>query len=133
MNTSAQNEAINAVLQLARKIGHYRMIFEASSELNPMDTSHLDKIALQACIDAAVELGYDGEGDIAHRLEEGDPKRYVGPIVKLVSVSVILSLMLMELPFRFRTGCLRIEPKSRRAFCQCSRWYSESIPLIKKK
>ena len=86
MNISLQNTDIKAVLDHARKLGHSRMIFDASAKLNPMDTSHLDKISLQACIDAAMELGYDGEGDIAHRLEEGDPKRYVLPIVKPVSM-----------------------------------------------
>ena len=67
-------------------LAHFTMVFNASGTSNPMNTDHLEMICLEACIAAAEQLGFNGEGDIEHRLVEGNHEEYSTPMKELVSL-----------------------------------------------
>lgn len=46
-----------------------------------MQKDYLDKLAFKALVASADKLGYDGEKDIADRLERGSYQSYIKPIV----------------------------------------------------
>ncbi len=87
MEISVQNEVIKKVLREAMHIAHAELIFNASGTSNPLNTDHLEKICLDACIKSAGRLGFNGEGDIEHRLVEGDHDAYSTPMKRLVCIS----------------------------------------------
>ncbi|KAI0362932.1 hypothetical protein BV20DRAFT_1058508 [Pilatotrama ljubarskyi] len=47
---------------------------------SPMAALGMERLAIEALIEAAESLGFGGEGDVAHRLEDGDTERYVAPL-----------------------------------------------------
>ncbi|KAJ8092678.1 hypothetical protein PM082_007007 [Marasmius tenuissimus] len=52
---------------------------------SPVGVESLKQLAHAALVEVAEEEGFDGEGDICHRLEEGDSEQYIKPIVSYVS------------------------------------------------
>ena len=52
----------------------------------PFDVQGLEQYALDALISAAESLEYDGENDIAHRLEAGSSPQYIDPLCSCVSL-----------------------------------------------
>lgn len=68
---------------------------------SPFAVGGLEKIALASLLKAADSCGYDGEYDIAHRLEEGSQHRYIDPLVNYVSfVLSFFTLLTLRLPHR---------------------------------
>lgn len=45
-----------------------------------MSATGIKELSMRALIAAAEQLGYDGEGDIAHQLEDGDKDTYIYPL-----------------------------------------------------
>ena len=86
LHTMPQNQDIKRVIHKAIDLAHFTVIFSASGTANPMNTDHLEKMCYEACVNAASQLGYNGEGDIEHRLVEGNHDEYSTPMKHLVSV-----------------------------------------------
>lgn len=90
----SQGPEITAVMHRSFEIGQLMIAFgrDGDSELTvsgvatmttpmvPGANSGLDRIAHEALIAAAEEHGFDGEFDIAHRLEEGSLRLYIEPL-----------------------------------------------------
>ncbi|KAH7905035.1 hypothetical protein BJ138DRAFT_1118847 [Hygrophoropsis aurantiaca] len=53
---------------------------EVMDMTTPLVTGGLERIALAALVESAEHAGFDGEFDIADRLEQGSPKLYIKPI-----------------------------------------------------
>ncbi|KAH7903175.1 hypothetical protein BJ138DRAFT_1196197, partial [Hygrophoropsis aurantiaca] len=53
----------------------------AATMVTPMSATGMEKISHTALIQSAEAAGYDGENDIAHRLEEGSVSRFIKPVV----------------------------------------------------
>ncbi|KAJ3755561.1 hypothetical protein EV360DRAFT_72770 [Lentinula raphanica] len=62
----------------------------ANDEYCPLTVTGLKTMSFDALVWAAEQLGFDGEYDIADRLEKGDPTHYVDPLVSYVVQRVTL-------------------------------------------
>ncbi|THU90455.1 hypothetical protein K435DRAFT_801978 [Dendrothele bispora CBS 962.96] len=82
-----QTASIKAVIDLARKTGTVDIVTDGS--ICPLGKG-IKRITANALVKAADALGYTGEGDIAHRLEDGDLASYVKPLVKYCTQRIIL-------------------------------------------
>jgi len=77
------------VIELAIKIGKRNILLDATySPVGPQ----LKSIAFAALVAAAERSGYDGQGDIADRLENGDDIQYVKPLTNYVSCFILGSI-----------------------------------------
>jgi len=74
----SQIPEMKAVIRLAQKIGPVKMVSDVT--YCPLTTDGLENIANASLIEAAEELGYDGEGDIAHHMESGEMDKYIKPL-----------------------------------------------------
>ncbi|KAJ3752643.1 hypothetical protein EV360DRAFT_88547 [Lentinula raphanica] len=63
---------------------------EPNDEYCPLAVTGLKTMSFDALIWAAEELGFDGEHDIADRLEKGDPTHYIDPLVSYVVQRITL-------------------------------------------
>lgn len=52
----------------------------SSEKYSPLAADELEKIAMDALIQAADDLGYNGEGDVMHRLTKGSLRDYKEPL-----------------------------------------------------
>ncbi|KAH9946455.1 hypothetical protein B0H21DRAFT_822759 [Amylocystis lapponica] len=90
-----QRPEITAVLCQSFVLGAYQLVFgryidgdedpavigaATSTVATPMVSGGLERIALEALIKAAESLGFDGEFNIAHRLEDGSADFYIQPL-----------------------------------------------------
>ncbi len=84
------------VLRRSFKLGPYRMAFGAEPVFDPesillqkmytpLGALGIEKLSTDALIEAAESYGYDGQYDIAHRLEEGTEDDYIVPLRAYVS------------------------------------------------
>ncbi|THU78903.1 hypothetical protein K435DRAFT_811157 [Dendrothele bispora CBS 962.96] len=85
MAMHGQIPEMKAVIRLAQKIGPVKMGLEA--------------ISIASLIEAAEELGYDGEGDIAHRMENGDMDKYIKPLKGYVAHGIGMERTDIKKPF----------------------------------
>ncbi|KAJ3752865.1 hypothetical protein EV360DRAFT_88335 [Lentinula raphanica] len=99
-----QNSSIKQVLAKAITYGVFLILaapdYVFNEDLDPNDPSNdeycpltvtgLKTMSFDALIWAAEQLGFDGEYDIADRLEKGDPTHYVDPLVSCVVQRVTL-------------------------------------------
>ncbi|KAH9905101.1 uncharacterized protein B0H18DRAFT_1132188, partial [Fomitopsis serialis] len=94
MQMKDQNAIMQQVLHRAFEIGDRIIAFGSDDEsvlsmdfaalhgiITPFEKDGMDGIALRAMIEAAEQLGYDGDGDIAQRLELGSTRNYIRPLV----------------------------------------------------
>ncbi|THV05938.1 hypothetical protein K435DRAFT_960758 [Dendrothele bispora CBS 962.96] len=78
---SGQTPEMHKVMEQAIKVGKHKMLLDHT--FCPVG-QELKQIAFAALIAAAEELGFDGEYDIADRLERGDNDRYIKPLVNYI-------------------------------------------------
>ncbi|THU89882.1 hypothetical protein K435DRAFT_802403 [Dendrothele bispora CBS 962.96] len=90
-----QNSDIRAVVDRARILGVVKLVSDPKE--CPV-SKNLKAIALASLIDAAENLGYDGQGDIADRLERGDILKYIKPLVKYTASRISLERKMLKLP-----------------------------------
>ncbi|KAK7442233.1 hypothetical protein VKT23_016203 [Stygiomarasmius scandens] len=69
---------MKAVIRLTQKIGLVKMVSDVT--YCPLTTEGLEDIATASLIEAAKELGYDSEGDVAHCMESGEMDKYIKPL-----------------------------------------------------
>ncbi|KAI0712891.1 hypothetical protein C8Q72DRAFT_892106 [Fomitopsis betulina] len=94
MKMTEQNPVMQQVLHCAFKSGDRIIAFGAKDEpvldmdsaairalVTPFEKDSLDGIALKALLEAAELGGYDGDGDVAERLELGSTRDYIKPLV----------------------------------------------------
>lgn len=81
INLKDQSDEIKAVLHESFNIGKIKMLTD--TQYSPVADGGLDRIAIDALIDAAVKLKYNKEGDIAARLRHGKYD-YVHPLREYV-------------------------------------------------
>ncbi|KAF5335923.1 hypothetical protein D9758_018333 [Tetrapyrgos nigripes] len=79
---TGQNAEMKRVIESAIKCGKINMLMDV--KYCPVGTD-IKSIAFAALYDSAKRLGFDGQGDVAHRLEAGDDDRYVKPLVNYVT------------------------------------------------
>ncbi|THU82095.1 hypothetical protein K435DRAFT_463032 [Dendrothele bispora CBS 962.96] len=103
LSLKGQSSPIKAVIGRARKLGAIDIISDHS--ICPLGKG-LKRVAAQVLVRAADELGYNGEGDIAHRLEEGDVMTYIKP---MVSQRIILERKALKLPAATITTALGLD------------------------
>lgn len=65
-----------AIQTVTRSMG----INPENPEFVPFNQSHIETLCLDALLDAATDLGYDGPGDIRDRLLNGDFEKYIRPM-----------------------------------------------------
>ncbi|GBE80435.1 hypothetical protein SCP_0301500 [Sparassis crispa] len=91
ISLKAQNPEIRAVMQRSFSVGCLQVVFGREEDftltsetlgdlITPVATGGVERIALDALITSADMLGYNGENDIAHRLEDGAIDCYVTPL-----------------------------------------------------
>ncbi|TFY64161.1 hypothetical protein EVJ58_g2807 [Rhodofomes roseus] len=98
INLRAQDDVMKQVIRYSYNIGDRMVVFGREDDrksntdlqmltklLTPMDKAGLDRMALEALIQAADALGYTGEHDIADRLERGSYKLYIRPLTVYVA------------------------------------------------
>ncbi|THU88662.1 hypothetical protein K435DRAFT_866087, partial [Dendrothele bispora CBS 962.96] len=79
---SGQCTEMRKVIERAIKLGKRNMITDDTySPVGPQ----LKSIAFAALVATAEELGYDGKGDVADHLENGDDTQYIKPLTNYVS------------------------------------------------
>ncbi|KAJ3781292.1 hypothetical protein GGU10DRAFT_379682 [Lentinula aff. detonsa] len=71
------------IIQRAINLGKIKMLFDHS--FSPVGPSGLKQIAFAALDEVANKEGYDGQGDVCHRLAEGDHNSYMKPLIAYVS------------------------------------------------
>lgn len=99
MKMTEQNPVMQQVLHCAFKSGDRIIAFGAKDEpvldmdsaairalVTPFEKDGLDGIALKALLEAAELGGYDGDGDVAERLELGSTRDYIKPLVLYASI-----------------------------------------------
>ncbi|THU95121.1 hypothetical protein K435DRAFT_798348 [Dendrothele bispora CBS 962.96] len=106
LSLKGQSAPIKAVIKRARKLGAIDIISDHS--ICPLEKG-LKRVAAQVLVQAADELGYNGEGDIAHRLEEGEVITYIKPMVRYVSQRIILERKTLKLPAATITTALGLD------------------------
>lgn len=100
----AQNTVMSKVLQLSFEIGKVKMACDNS--YSPMGIGGLEKIAADALIAAAEALKYDGEDDVADRLECEEEnstylhplRNYVGPVFVSFQRQLMITSVCNDLP-----------------------------------
>lgn len=63
-------------------------VLQSESFVTPFEMQGIERISLDALITAAETLGFDGQYDIADRLETGSEREYIGPLRSYVSLSL---------------------------------------------
>ena len=95
LNMGSQNSTMRDVLRESFEIGRRYLAFgipgdekvmveEVANLLTPMAPAGLNRLCLRALIAAAEGLGFEGEFDVADRLERGSEKQYISPLVNHV-------------------------------------------------
>ncbi|CDO78050.1 hypothetical protein BN946_scf184749.g3 [Trametes cinnabarina] len=97
VNISTVREPMSSVMRRAIHLAELYFVFglpgHANEPVPPYTAFQVNgpsQLAIDALIDAAVELSYDREFDVAHRLEEGSESRYINPLCNYVSASSFL-------------------------------------------
>ncbi|OSC97723.1 hypothetical protein PYCCODRAFT_1481116 [Trametes coccinea BRFM310] len=93
VNISSVREPMSSVMRRAIHLAELYFVFglpgNADDAATPPYTAFQvngpSQLAIDALIDAAVELGYDKEHDVAHRLEDGSESRYINPLCNYVA------------------------------------------------
>ncbi|KAJ3993161.1 hypothetical protein F5050DRAFT_1848499 [Lentinula boryana] len=83
LTLSGQPPVMHDIIEQAINLGKIKMLFDHS--FSPVGPSGLKQIAFAALDEVANKEGYDGEGDVRHRLAEGDHNSYVKPLIAYVS------------------------------------------------
>ncbi|KAH9838566.1 uncharacterized protein C8Q71DRAFT_856503 [Rhodofomes roseus] len=104
MGKKAQDGEVQQVMSHAYTLGEQMMVFGRAEDrelditidalntmVTPMDKIGLDRIAYDALVQSADTLGYGGEGDIAHRLEDGSFEDYTRPLMTDVARRVSMA------------------------------------------
>lgn len=99
MGLKEQNPDIQKMIHASYEFGKLALVVGDPEELlkmsdnavlklsSPFSPHGLEDIAHRALIKAADANGYNGEYDIAHRLEEGSATLYIQPLQDYVSIS----------------------------------------------
>ncbi|KAJ3870649.1 hypothetical protein F5051DRAFT_434470, partial [Lentinula edodes] len=103
LKKNLQNDDIKRVISLAIKRGALLLLTVPEFKGNSEDVdegresskccltvSGLKALTLEALIWAAEQHGFEGENDLADRLENGDPAKYINPLIKYVSSRISL-------------------------------------------
>ncbi|KAJ3805882.1 hypothetical protein F5876DRAFT_69417 [Lentinula aff. lateritia] len=103
LKKNLQNDDIKCVISLAIKRGALLLLTVPELKGNSEDVdegresskccltvSGLKALTLEALIWAAEQHGFEGENDLADRLENGDPAKYINPLIKYVSSCISL-------------------------------------------
>ncbi|KAJ3807038.1 hypothetical protein F5876DRAFT_68437 [Lentinula aff. lateritia] len=103
LKKNLQNDDIKRVISLAIKRGALLLLIIPESKGNPKDVDEgressmccltvtgLKALTLEALVWAAEQHGFEGENDLADRLENGDPAKYINPLIKYVSSRISL-------------------------------------------
>ncbi|KAL7281043.1 hypothetical protein ACG7TL_004345 [Trametes sanguinea] len=93
VNISSVREPMSSVMRRAIYLAELYFVFGLPGDANDAATPPYtafqvngpSQLAIDALIDAAVELGYDEEFDVAHRLEDGSESRYINPLCNYVA------------------------------------------------
>ncbi|KAI0736357.1 hypothetical protein C8Q72DRAFT_879700 [Fomitopsis betulina] len=119
MKMTEQNPVMQQVLHCALKSSDRIIAFSAEDEpvldmdsaaicalITPFKKDGLDGIALKALLEAAELCGYDGDGDVAERLELGSTRDYIKPLVLYASLfcSAIKKAVTPIVEHTFRLG-----------------------------
>ncbi|KAJ3740777.1 hypothetical protein DFH05DRAFT_1462687 [Lentinula detonsa] len=83
LTLSGQPPVMHSIIERAINLGKIKMLFDHS--FSPVGPSGLKQIAFAALDEVADKEGYDGQGDVRHRLAEGDHNSYVKPLIAYVS------------------------------------------------
>ncbi|KAJ3793033.1 hypothetical protein GGU11DRAFT_854032 [Lentinula aff. detonsa] len=81
--STVTNTSLFILPQRAINLGKIKMLFDHS--FSPVGPSGLKQIAFAALDEVANKEGYDGQGDVRHRLAEGDHNSYMKPLITYVS------------------------------------------------
>ncbi|THU88809.1 hypothetical protein K435DRAFT_865908 [Dendrothele bispora CBS 962.96] len=88
ISLTSQNTEIKAVIDKTLKYGTLMLISDDGH--CGLSITGLKALAYSALISAAEDEGYDGEYDIADRLERGDSRKYKDPLIKYVCQRISL-------------------------------------------
>ncbi|KAF5333838.1 hypothetical protein D9758_017423 [Tetrapyrgos nigripes] len=112
----SQNSDIRGVINRARILGVIMLVSSIDSNKCPV-SKNLRSVALTALVKAADQLGYDGEGDIADRLERGDILKYIKPMAKYTAGRISLERKLLKSPSSTVLAALKLDnsPRGRAA------------------
>lgn len=89
ISLSAQNSSIKAVIGAAIKYGAVQLI--VNDKFCGLKSTGLKELTIASLLHASEEKGFDGEFDIADRLERGSNDRYIKPLTRYVrSFSIAL-------------------------------------------
>ncbi|KAJ3754435.1 hypothetical protein EV360DRAFT_73703 [Lentinula raphanica] len=80
---TGQPPVMHSIIERAISLGKVKILFDHS--FSPVDPSGLKQIAFAALNKVAEQDGLDGQGDVCHRLAEGDNNTYIKPLVSYVS------------------------------------------------
>lgn len=99
LGKNSQNDDVKGVISLAIKRGCLLLFMEpelkeeceeeeyqCNVDACCLTVSGLKKLTLDALVWAAEQHGFEGENDMADRLERGDTAKYVNPLIKYVRV-----------------------------------------------
>lgn len=134
INSKPQTTMISQLLHHSYPISDCYLVFggledksiefsELKTMETPMQKDHVNKIVFKALVEATEKLGYDGEGDIADRLERGSYNDYTKPLMAYVcSISALQCLLLLTMPVIIGITALDPEPDWHEEITQfCSR------------
>ncbi|KAK7467675.1 hypothetical protein VKT23_004728 [Stygiomarasmius scandens] len=82
LGISTQPPVMQKVIDGAIQMGKLRMLTD--HQICPLGED-LKALAMKVLIQTALNLGYDGENDVAHRMEKGDDDLYIKPLQNYVS------------------------------------------------
>lgn len=116
---------------VALQFGKYDIVMR-DVVYTPFEVQGLEQYALDALISAAELLEYDGENDIAHRLEAGSSPKYIDPLCAYVRRQHPSSPVLRHHFCRLPNAFVRISSTSKPLLSKSSPWSSSSIPLATK-
>ncbi|KAH7876172.1 uncharacterized protein C8R40DRAFT_1169834 [Lentinula edodes] len=83
LSKSGQSTTMQGVIERAIKEGKAELL--TGHKYCPLDSEEVKQLAISSLIKAAEQLGYEGEHDVADRLEHGEHDTYIKPLTAYVA------------------------------------------------
>ncbi|KAJ3990702.1 hypothetical protein F5050DRAFT_1813612 [Lentinula boryana] len=87
LSLNGQNSVIKSLINAATEHGCVSLIYNA--EFCGLHSTGLNELMFASLLHCSDAVGYDGELDCSDCLESGDHRKYVKPLIRYVSVSII--------------------------------------------